>query len=197
LDAQDIGAWAKWIHEEIDSDEDYEAARDAKFPPSHILMRIKEKNNRNSVRKAQKDVQAQVATPATPAPVILNQYTLPPPQYPFNMSGIPYEMPKHNQFVPYWPVSQPSVLCSSPAASESDAEQEMEAYIDFLIDKNPSKANKLADIKLRFKEEDMTLKKLHEMKVQGLRDNFEVSLGLAMDIYGGIKVYQRGKSLNN
>jgi hypothetical protein len=198
LDAQDISAWAKWINEEIDPEEDYGAGRDTKFPPSHILIRIKDKNNRNSIRKAQKDAEAKVATPMTSAPVVLNQYTLPPPQYPFNMSSILYEMPKHSQFMSYWPTSSQSpVLRSSPAASESDAEEEMEAYIDSLMKKNPSKADKLAEIKLRFKEEDMTLKKLHEMKVQGLRNNFEVSLGLAMDICGGIKAYQRGKGLNN
>jgi len=71
----------------------------------------------------------------------------------------------------------------------------MDAYIDYLIAKNPTKAEKLTDIKERFRNEDMTLKKIHGIKVDGLRKEFDVSMGIAMDIVQGIKPYQRSRGL--
>ena len=57
------------------------------------------------------------------------------------------------------------------------------------------KADKLGDIKEQFRNEDMTLKKIHGIKVEGLRKEFNVSMGLAMDIVQGIKPYQRSRGL--
>lgn len=80
-------------------------------------------------------------------------------------------------------------------ASESDEEQEMEAYMDYLINLMPTKREKLMDLKHRLVEEDMTLKKIHEIKKEGLRDQFNASVGLAMDVYKYIKAFQRTKGI--
>jgi hypothetical protein len=101
-------------------------------------------------------------------------------------------------FPPYVGAAQPHTTAafrSSPAASDSDEEREIDAYMDYLIARNPNKADKLAEIKRQFRNEDMTLKKIHGIKVNGLRKEFEVSMGLAMDIVQGIKPYQRSRGL--
>ena len=168
--------WAKWALEpETDPDLNPDS-RGAHFMPEFILNSVKNKNDRKNKVKAQHEVaKSMTAIPSLP-PI---HFHLPGLSTPIRMSQFPSEFTS----TAHAPTqAQSTVICSSPAASEEDPDGELEAYMDELIAKHPMKKEKLVSLKERLLEEDMTLKKVHEMKRLDLQEAFDISIGLAMEV---------------
>jgi hypothetical protein len=98
-----------------------------------------------------------------------------------------------NPFSPWTASQRNTALQSSPAASESDPEKEIDEYMEALMDQHPSKREKYEQIAGQIKDQDMTLKQVYEMKEDGLRKEFDATIGVAKDIIKGIKPWQRAR----
>jgi len=194
VDADDIAEWAQYVVKDGDINE-IELWRRKQSMPAYLFDRINEKALRKTQRQTAKPFQRLNSEPMPSGPVIHNHYTMFQPLDTSQKQQTDVGGSQSTLFSPYIGGVQSHGFRSSPAASESDDDHEMYAYMDYLIAKNPTKAKKLADIKERFRNEDMTLKKIHGIKVDGLRKEFDVSMGIAMDIVQGIKPYQRSRGL--
>ena len=153
--------------------------------PAYLLDRINEKALRKTQKQALKMSQRPNPNSVPSGPVIHNYYTMFQPFDALQMQGMDVSESQSAFISPSISGSQTRITApfrSSPAASESDDDREIDAYMDYLIVRNPMKADKLGEIKERFWNEDMTLKKIHGIKVEGLQKEFDVSMGLAMDI---------------
>ena len=161
--------------------------------PDNLFQSVKAKNERKTKRAAKKAIETASATP-TPAypfpPVVFN---FSGGQFPFSPAAIPFDASNASQYPSNSSLKHSVAMRSSPAASESDPEHEIEVYMDTLISKNPSKAEKLARFKEQLVDEDMTLKKIHEMKTASLKHNFHISFGLTMDVFSSIKAFQHSR----
>ena len=117
--------------------------------PAYLLDRINEKALRKTQRPVLKTSQRPNPEPAASGPVIHNHYMMFQPFDAPKRQGIDISTSQSTIFSPYVGVSQignTAPFRSSPAASESDDDREMDAYMDYLIARHPMKADKLGDI---------------------------------------------------
>jgi hypothetical protein len=143
----------------------------------------REKNPAPAKKQKVRNAAPPLAAPQPPATQTYGPWgawAVPPPLLPWTMSQ----------------QNQPEVFRSFPAASEeSDPDKEVDEYIDHLMRLHPTKREKIERVARNIKDQDMTLKHVHEMKEDGLRkEPLGATIGIAKIIYQGIKPWQRSKS---
>lgn len=195
MDAGDVQRWAKWMMEKSDPDDDWrDHERTIETMPADLIHAVRTKNERKHLFKGPRSSQA-AATTASQMPQLAPtiQFVLPPNLLPLqNFMGT-----ENTSNATAYLSSQSVALRSSPPASEDEDELRLDMYMKYLIRKNPTKHDRLEKIAEQFKDEDMTMKKLHKMNVQGLKDNFGISYGLAMEIVDNIKAWMRTNSFES
>jgi hypothetical protein len=189
-DAHVIGEWARWILEQM-STLGLERHHLMQTMPVLLFEKVKkineEKHQRSSSGRRHSNSSNSTPQLATSQP-IYHPWAFPPLPLAWGSSQIP------SPFSP-WSTSHQNIgICSSPAASESDSEKEIDDYMDYLSRKHPTKREKYEQVAIQIKDQDMTLKQVHEMKEEGLRKEFDVTIGVAKDIIQGIKPWQRSKA---
>ena len=81
---------------------------------------------------------------------------------------------------------------SSPVPSDSDPDADIDAYINWHIEKTPKHKDLLNAAKVKLLAEGMTLKTLRKLNNQDYK-SIDIPMGIGMRLSEEVKVYKKGR----